>query len=252
MSTLLFIFRGPWIRQRFFIHFSIQRQRNLCDAHKPARDRLLHHSLSQPLAQLFFTYFAPRPVVTHQLRHFRADHLTPSPHHHTVSHFRMRIHRHPQLAQLYPVPAYLHLPVATPKVFHYAAAQSPREVSRAIAQPARPVAVLHKPRRRQLSLVVVTSRHTRARDHQLAPDPLADFAPAFVHHVDLRVRCRPPDRHLHSLVLLGVIAMDHATHCRFRRPILVDDLYAPAKALPHTSRQARLQRFAAHYQPPNA
>src|ERR1041384_2206429 len=106
MSTLLFIFRGPWIRQRFFIHFSIQRQRNLCDAHKPARDRLLHHSLSQPLAQLFFTYFAPRHVVTPQLPPSRADPLTPSPPPHTVSPFRMRIPRPPQLAQLSPVHAH--------------------------------------------------------------------------------------------------------------------------------------------------
>src|SRR6185369_5071019 len=112
--------------------------------------------------------------------------------------------------------------------------------SRAVAPHSWPIGVGAKALATQLAPVVISGRHPLPAYQQLSRYSLPNFSPSLIHHIHVRVGRRPADRHLQSQVALHVIAMDHAAHRGLRRPILVDDLYSPLKALPGPPRQLRL------------
>ncbi len=235
------------LRQRLAVQLAVRRQRK----HVELQQRRRHHIVRQARFQMRAQDLEARVpafvagVVAHQPA--IAVRLLPH-HHHRVANAGMRPQHRADFAQLDTEAPQLHLLVVAAQVDDVAVRLVTRQIARPVhARARRAERIGHEALRRQARPVQVTARHARAADEDLARHPHRHRLAAGVQDVDLRVRHRPADRHVHHARRQVLRVIYQAAHHRFGRAVFVDQPSARAHFLPQRHR-ARAQRFAADHE----
>ncbi len=154
------------------------------------------------------------------------------------------------LARFDPDPGDLELTVDAPEILECSRFGSSDQIAGSVTSDAWSRGIGGEALARQPVQPMISTGHARSGDPQLAWHAVRDRCVIVVEDVDLHMVGRASDRNAEAGVCRAVVAVQHASNHRFRRPILVVDLKAVSQLGGHGGGELGLEILSADDHPP--